>query len=163
MGTAKIDGTGNAGDNVLIGNAAANTLNGGNGNDVLNGGAGADTLFGGWGSDQFVFRAGQANGDRIMDFENVDRISFEGYGAGVSATFTGNTLTVHYAGGTETISFAGNVKVSSAQWSFGVINLQAADQAGLAVDQFYPASGTLVDSWEQQADLVHNFASSGTF
>ena len=42
-GTANIDGSGNALDNVLIGNSAANTLSGGLGTDTLIGGAGDDT------------------------------------------------------------------------------------------------------------------------
>ncbi|MGB8598821.1 MAG: calcium-binding protein [Burkholderiales bacterium] len=53
-GTAAINGTGNALDNVLIGNSAINTLNGGAGNDVLDGGLGADKLLGGTGNDIYV-------------------------------------------------------------------------------------------------------------
>ena len=53
-GTAAINGTGNAFDNILTGNAAANTLTGGSGNDTLDGGAGADTLLGGTGNDTYV-------------------------------------------------------------------------------------------------------------
>ncbi|MFP6849673.1 MAG: hypothetical protein VCA57_13320 [Pseudomonas sp.] len=53
-GTAAINGTGNALDNVLIGNDNKNTLNGGEGNDVLDGRAGADSLIGGKGSDTFL-------------------------------------------------------------------------------------------------------------
>jgi len=46
-----INGTGNAGNNILTGNTANNTLNGGDGNDTLNGGTGVDTLIGGLGND----------------------------------------------------------------------------------------------------------------
>jgi Ca2+-binding RTX toxin-like protein len=53
-GTAAVNGTGNALDNVLIGNSANNTLNGGNGNDTLDGGAGVDTLIGGNGDDIYI-------------------------------------------------------------------------------------------------------------
>ncbi|MFM6140039.1 MAG: S8 family serine peptidase, partial [Sphaerospermopsis kisseleviana] len=53
-GTAAINGTGNAGNNVLIGNSANNTLSGGNGNDTLNGGAGIDSLIGGLGDDVYI-------------------------------------------------------------------------------------------------------------
>ncbi|MDB9485409.1 lectin-like protein, partial [Dolichospermum circinale CS-537/01] len=42
-GTAEINGTGNAGNNVITGNGANNILNGGAGIDTLNGGAGNDT------------------------------------------------------------------------------------------------------------------------
>jgi Ca2+-binding RTX toxin-like protein len=50
-GSSVINGTGNAGNNILTGNTANNTLNGGAGNDTLNGGAGNDTLIGGAGKD----------------------------------------------------------------------------------------------------------------
>ena len=53
-GTTAINGTGNAGDNVLTGNSAVNTLTGGAGNDTLNGGTGADKLLGGLGNDTYV-------------------------------------------------------------------------------------------------------------
>jgi Ca2+-binding RTX toxin-like protein len=52
-GTDLINGTGNAGNNVLTGNIANNILNGGEGNDTLNGGAGNDTLIGGLGNDVY--------------------------------------------------------------------------------------------------------------
>ncbi|AEG93875.1 Conserved hypothetical protein [Ramlibacter tataouinensis TTB310] len=52
-GTAAIQGTGNAGDNVLVGNGGANTLTGAAGNDSLDGGAGADLLVGGTGADTY--------------------------------------------------------------------------------------------------------------
>jgi Ca2+-binding RTX toxin-like protein len=46
-GTAAINGTGNAGANIIIGNDAANLLSGAGGNDTLTGGLGNDTLVGG--------------------------------------------------------------------------------------------------------------------
>lgn len=52
-GTATINGTGNATNNVITGNAAANVLNGLGGNDWLNGGAGNDTMTGGDGNDTY--------------------------------------------------------------------------------------------------------------
>lgn len=50
-GTAPINGTGNAQNNIITGNNAANQLNGNDGNDTLNGGAGNDTLIGWTGAD----------------------------------------------------------------------------------------------------------------
>ncbi|VTU24357.1 calcium-binding protein [Variovorax sp. RA8] len=52
-GTAAIDATGNALDNLLTGNTANNTLSGGSGNDTLNGSGGADTMTGGVGNDMY--------------------------------------------------------------------------------------------------------------
>jgi Ca2+-binding RTX toxin-like protein len=53
-GSAAINGTGNALDNVLTGNTGINSLTGGDGNDTLNGGTGADALTGGAGNDTYV-------------------------------------------------------------------------------------------------------------
>ncbi|WP_295551257.1 calcium-binding protein [uncultured Pseudacidovorax sp.] len=53
IGTAAINGAGNALDNVLIGNSANNTLTGGNGNDTIDGGTGNDTMLGGAGNDTY--------------------------------------------------------------------------------------------------------------
>jgi Ca2+-binding RTX toxin-like protein len=50
-GTAAIDGTGNALDNIIIGNGAVNILSGGLGNDTMNGNGGDDRLFGNDGVD----------------------------------------------------------------------------------------------------------------
>jgi Ca2+-binding RTX toxin-like protein len=50
-GSANLNGTGNAGDNLILGNSGSNQLSGGGGNDSLNGGAGDDTLYGGDGND----------------------------------------------------------------------------------------------------------------
>jgi trimeric autotransporter adhesin len=53
-GTALINGSGNALNNVLTGNTAVNTLTGYDGDDTLNGGAGADRLIGGNGDDTYI-------------------------------------------------------------------------------------------------------------
>ncbi|QSV65196.1 MAG: S8 family serine peptidase [Dolichospermum sp. DL01] len=57
-GAAAINGTGNAGNNVLIGNSANNTLTGNAGNDTLNGNAGNDNLISGDGNDLLFGGAG---------------------------------------------------------------------------------------------------------
>ena len=66
-GTAALDGTGNALDNVILGNDAANTLTGLEGNDTLDGKGGADTLIGGTGNDTYVV---DGTGDVVI--ENLD-------------------------------------------------------------------------------------------
>ena len=84
-GSNDLDGTGNAGDNVLIGNAGANRLDGGGGadaleggagNDTLVGGAGADTLSGGSGADVFRFLvegdSAPEGEDLVYDFSQAD-------------------------------------------------------------------------------------------
>jgi Ca2+-binding RTX toxin-like protein len=70
VGTANINGTGNAGNNLILGNNANNSLSGlgGNdtisgqdGNDTIQGGLDNDTLFGGNGIDTVVVNASGAN------------------------------------------------------------------------------------------------------
>lgn len=83
VGTANIDGTGNALDNIIRGNSGENALAGGagsdqllggQGDDWLEGGAGRDIVRGGFGADTFIFRDGDfagmtaATADRILDF-----------------------------------------------------------------------------------------------
>jgi Ca2+-binding RTX toxin-like protein len=65
IGTANIDGTGNALDNVLVGN---------HGDNVLDGLGGADLLVGHGGADMFLFSVRPNGGDvdRIADFSLVD-------------------------------------------------------------------------------------------
>jgi Ca2+-binding RTX toxin-like protein len=53
-GTTTINGTGNAGNNVITGNSANNTINGGTGNDTLDGADGSDALIGGTGNDIYI-------------------------------------------------------------------------------------------------------------
>ncbi|MTD34201.1 hypothetical protein GKE73_17650 [Paludibacterium sp. dN 18-1] len=60
-GTANLDGTGNAADNVLMGN---------DGHNLLDGGLGRDTMYGGLGNDTFVV-------------ENEDDLVFESYDEGI--------------------------------------------------------------------------------
>ena len=70
----------------LVGSSSSDTLYGRNSvANRLDGGAGADILWGGSGNDTFVFQAGQANGDIVLDFNGAgagagDQILFEGYG-----------------------------------------------------------------------------------
>jgi trimeric autotransporter adhesin len=84
-GTAAINGTGNALNNVLIGNSGANILNGGGGNDTIDGGAGTDTYVLSGTSADYTFtsidathvqitdnRAGSPDGtDIITNIENI--------------------------------------------------------------------------------------------
>jgi Ca2+-binding RTX toxin-like protein len=56
-GTAAINATGNALDNLITGNGLANVLSGLDGNDTLDGAAGADTLVGGMGDDTYIVKS----------------------------------------------------------------------------------------------------------
>ncbi|MDD1443904.1 aerolysin family beta-barrel pore-forming toxin [Dolichospermum sp. ST_sed3] len=123
-GTTAINGTGNAGNNVITGNTANNILNGGLGNDILNGGLGIDTLIGGTGIDRFDYRT-LANSvfnsvDVITDFNaNVSNDLFlvatarsVFSNAGTVATFDITGITANLT----TVNFGAN---AAAQFSFG--------------------------------------------
>ena len=77
-GSAHINGTGNALDNVIVGNDR---------NNVLDGGTGKDEIFGGLGNDTFVFKSAAETGvgftaDVIQDFEDFrddDTIDLSGF------------------------------------------------------------------------------------
>src|SRR5262249_46215309 len=82
-----------------FGNMYSNTIVG-NGNDnVLDGGGGSDALYGLGGNDTFIFQAGEANGDIIVDFNGNgaaagDVLELRGYGtAAEGATFVQLTAT----------------------------------------------------------------------
>jgi Ca2+-binding RTX toxin-like protein len=81
------------------GNAQANTIFGNVNDNVLDGGDGADTLSGLGGNDTFVFKASEANGDVVYEFNGNggaagDVLRFEGYGTlAEGATFHQLTAT----------------------------------------------------------------------
>ena len=92
-GTTAINGTGNAGDNVLIGNSANNiltalaghdTLNGGAGNDTLDGGDGNDLLFGGASNDILTGGLGK---DSLTGGLGVDRFDYRTLADSVFSSF----------------------------------------------------------------------------
>ena len=103
LGTAAIDGTGNALDNLLTGNAAANILSGGAGNDTLNGGAGADRMLGGLGNDSYTV---DNAGDVVVEAsdEGVDQVN-----ASVSYTLSVNVENLTLTG-TAAIAGTGNAQ-----------------------------------------------------
>ncbi|KZL20574.1 Poly(beta-D-mannuronate) C5 epimerase 5 [Pseudovibrio axinellae] len=60
--------TGTDAAEVLMGGNAADTIKGNGGDDSISGGAGDDQLTGGDGNDTFVFKAGNAGHDTVLDF-----------------------------------------------------------------------------------------------
>jgi Ca2+-binding RTX toxin-like protein len=116
-GTANINGFGNSGVNYIQGNSGNNGIDGGGGNDALLGGGGSDT---------FIFRAGEANGDLVYDFDGADSavgdsLHFVGYGAGATLTNIDAThWQVNYNGGTQhdVITFMNAEAVHSSDYFF---------------------------------------------
>lgn len=116
-GSGNLSGTGNTLANQLYGNAGDNRLDGGAESDLLTGGAGNDT---------FVFQAGQADGDIIVDFDGSglaagDSLQFVGYGA--DATLTRNDAAhwqITYDGGAsqEIIAFMSGASVDASDVFF---------------------------------------------
>jgi serralysin len=120
-GSSAINGTGNAGNNVITGNTKNNVLNGGAGIDTLIGGLGNDTLTSGSGSDVFVFSPGHGN-DTVQDFSKVDgdllRIStglFANWTVLLSKTTQNGADTVIKFDNSNSITLAGVAKANLTQ------------------------------------------------
>jgi Ca2+-binding RTX toxin-like protein len=102
-GTAGVNGTGNALNNVLIGNNASNTLSGGAGNDTLDGMDGTDILTGGKGNDTYIMgrgysadtvvendvTAGNMDMARFLSGVAADQIWFQHVGNNLEASIIG--------------------------------------------------------------------------
>ena len=82
-GSADLNGTGNAADNVIVGNDGINTLRGGAGVDTISGGAAADTIIGNDGNDVL---AGDAGDDTLVSKGDDDTLDG---GAGAERMFGG--------------------------------------------------------------------------
>lgn len=82
---------GREGADLIEGGGGADRLDGGRGGDRLVGGEGADLLTGGAGADLFVYRAGDAGSDTIIDFNRIegDRIDIDGDLGAIAFTGTG--------------------------------------------------------------------------
>jgi ELWxxDGT repeat protein len=118
-----LQGTGNI---AGVGNSLSNFIQGNSGNNTFNGSFGADTLEGNGGDDIFVFNAGQANGDVIIDFNGNaaaagDFLQFVGYGAGASlVNLNATQWQIIYNGGADqdTITFSNAAALHGSDFAF---------------------------------------------
>ena len=123
-GTAAINGTGNAANNVITGNGANNTLDGGAGNDILTGGLGKDTLTGGLGVDRFDYRTLAdslfGNFDVITDFNaNAGNDLFLVTTTNSGFSNAGSVTTLDATGIAAKLTTAAFTANSAAQFTFG--------------------------------------------
>lgn len=146
IGTAAINGAGNALYNVLTGNNADNTLSGGAGNDTLDGMGGADILIGGKGNDTYIFGRGYGTDTAVENDTSAGNTDIAQFLSGISADQIwfrrgANDLEVSIIGTADTLV----VK----DWYLGT---------AYHIEQFKTADGmTLLDS--QVENLVNAMAS----
>ncbi|MCR6501357.1 hypothetical protein MUO32_20185 [Shinella sp. CPCC 101442] len=74
IGSANINGSGNALNNVIYGNSGINLLSGGGGNDFISGGGGADTFRGGAGNDTYYIDLNDIVDESIAGSGGIDTI-----------------------------------------------------------------------------------------
>ncbi len=99
LGTAAINGTGNALNNTITGNSAANIIDGGAGDDTMNGGDGNDTYYADSGSDVV------SETNAVMATGGDDQVYF----SGTTGTFTlGSNIERLNLIGTAAINGTGN-------------------------------------------------------
>lgn len=103
-GTANINGTGNASDNVITGNSGANILNGGAGNDVLDGGLGLDSLYGGTGNDTYYVES------------TIDKL-FENANEGIDTVVAKSSYTL--GANLDNLTLVGSTSINTATTYYG--------------------------------------------
>jgi Ca2+-binding RTX toxin-like protein len=125
VGSANINATGNASNNIILGNSGNNTINGGdgndfvgdyaggddalsggNGNDTLSGGAGSDTLSGGNGDDLYYISSAPTElNDTIIELANGGTDTAVAY---ATVTQLADNVENLYLSGTANIDGTGN-------------------------------------------------------
>jgi Ca2+-binding RTX toxin-like protein len=171
-GTAAINGTGNAVNNLIVGNgnnnvldggAGADTLRGGNGNDTLIGGDGSDVLSGGFDAGNDVFVANSLVGsDTITDFyfgKDQFSVSQSHIPVGNGDDVIDGATTIVSAGGFAT---SAELVIATGDISGAITAASAAAQIGSATDAYAVGQTALFVVDNGQNSAVYYFKSADT-
>jgi Ca2+-binding RTX toxin-like protein len=156
-GTTAINGTGNAGNNILQGNSGNNILSGLNGNDTLWGGVGNDTLTGGDGNDTLW---GGVGNDTLTGGVGNDKYLFQS--SGVFSSALGTDYITQFEAGQDQIvlsktTFAAITNaVGQAFTGFAVVPNDASVDASNAPIVF--SQGTRSIFYNQNGNLISSTA-----
>jgi Ca2+-binding RTX toxin-like protein len=163
IGSARIDGTGNALNNILSGNEAANTLNGGGGADTLIGGLGNDTYI--TDGDDLITEAVNGGIDTVLSSvtyaltANVENLTLtgtaaiDGTGNGLHNLLTGNSGANLLDGGSGNDTLSGGAGADTLVGGLGVDQLTG----GAGADVFVFRTETDSANFAAIADVITDF------